>query len=109
LLVILIIYLNLFLTSLFFRLKIQMDEWYKAVRVLREESDNGALVKNFCHDIFFQLKHLKVKDKKKFLQRLGPEFEGWTISLEEKYPKELVREILNDDEFWTLTVKMARG
>ena len=86
-----------------------MDEWYKAVRILREESDDGALVKEFCNDIFYQLKHLKVKDKKKFLQRIGPDFEAWSMTLEEKYPPEMVREILNDDEFWKLTISVTRS
>ena len=86
-----------------------MEEWYKAVRLLREESDNGPLVKEFCYRIFQDLKRLKIKDKKKFVQRLGPEFENWSEYLEIDYPKILVREILNDDDFWKLTLKHSRG
>jgi hypothetical protein len=32
----------------------------------------------------------------------------WTESLEESFPKTLVREILNDDEFWKLTLDTAK-
>jgi hypothetical protein len=86
-----------------------MEEWYHQVRIMREESDNGPLVKEFCYYIFQDLKLLKVKDKKKFAQRVGPDYEGWTEMLEEKYPKPMVREILHDDDFWKLTLKQSRG
>jgi hypothetical protein len=86
-----------------------MEEWYSAVRVLREESDNGPLVKEFCYYIFHDLKQLKLKDKKKFAHRTGPDFEKWSEMLEEKFPKEMVKEILQDDDFWKLTLKQSRG
>ena len=86
-----------------------MEEWYTAVRNLRDESDNPALVKDFCYRIFQDLKRLKIKDKKKFAQRLGPDFENWREYLDLEYPKEMVKEILYDDDFWKLTLKTARG
>ena len=86
-----------------------MEEWYSAVRILREESDDPALVKDFCYRIYQDLKLIKVKDKKKFSQRLGPDFEGWTELLELDFPKPLVREILHDDDFWKLTLKVTKA
>jgi hypothetical protein len=86
-----------------------MEEWYSAMRILREESDNSSLVKDFCYRIFQDLKRIKVKDKKKFAQRLGPDFEGWTELLELDFPKPLVREILHDDDFWKLTLKVTKA
>jgi hypothetical protein len=86
-----------------------MEEWYSAVRTLQDESDDGALVKSVCARIFYSLNRLKIKDKKKFSQRLGPEFDGWAESVEDVFPKELVREIIQDDDFWKLTFKVARS
>ena len=86
-----------------------MDAWYSAVHALEDESDDGALVKSVCHRMFYSLNRLKIKDKKKFAQRLGPEFESWRETVEEVISKELVREIVAEDEFWALTFKVARG
>uniref|UniRef100_A0A6C0AHX0 Uncharacterized protein n=1 Tax=viral metagenome TaxID=1070528 RepID=A0A6C0AHX0_9ZZZZ len=86
-----------------------MEEWYSAVHRLEDESDDGALVKSVCHRIFYSLNRLKIKDKKKFGQRLGPEFESWRESVDEVFSKDLVHEIVGDDDFWKLTFKVARG
>lgn len=71
------------------------------------------MTQQFVETIFQQLiprnKLLKIKNKDKFSQRLGPEFDLWTESLEEKFPKALVRAILNDDEFWKLTIDTAKS
>ena len=40
---------------------------------------------------------------------MGTEFEQWTRLLEETYPKEMITEILNDDEFWLETLKLAQN
>lgn len=79
------------------------------MRILREESDNPPLVKDFCYRIFQDLKRMKIKDKKKFAQRLGSEFETWREYLEQDFPKPLVHDVLHDDEFWKLTLKAARA
>jgi hypothetical protein len=52
---------------------------------------------------------MKIKDKKKFYERLGPEFENWTLKLEEDYPSYIVVIVLNEDDFWKLTLKVSRG
>jgi len=86
-----------------------MEEWYSAVRILREESDNPGLVKDFCYRIFQDLKRLKIKDKKKFSQRLGTDFDNWREYLETDFPKDVVKEVLFDDDFWKLTLKITRA
>jgi hypothetical protein len=66
-------------------------------------------VKDFCYRIFQDLKRLKIKDRKKFVQHLGADYEKWTELLEMDYPKPMIQEILNDDEFWKLTLKVAKA
>lgn len=86
-----------------------MEEWYSSVRNWMDMFEERLDVKTFCDRIFQDLHFMKIKDKGKFKQRMGPEFELWTKSLEEDYPSELVVELLNDDPFWLLTLKVARG
>ena len=89
-----------------------MEEWNKKVRELKDESENPYMTQQFVENIFQQLvprnKLLKIKKKDKFSQRLGPEFDLWAETLEEKFPKALVRAILNDDEFWKLTLEVSK-
>jgi hypothetical protein len=86
-----------------------MEEWYTAVRNWMDQFEERQQVKSFCDKIFQDLHFMKIKDKKKFKQRLGPEFELWTSKLEEDYPKTLCTEMLNDDVFWELTLQVAQG
>jgi hypothetical protein len=86
-----------------------MEEWYSGVRKWMDQFEERQEVKSFCDRIFQDLHFMKIKDKGKFKQRMGPEFELWAKGLEEDYPPELVVEILNDDPFWLLTLKVARG
>ena len=86
-----------------------MEEWYSAVRNWMDQFEERQQVKSFCDRIFQELHFLKIKDKAKFKQRVGLEFDVWSSKLEENYPKELCIEILNDDPFWELTLKLARG
>ena len=86
-----------------------MEEWYSMVRTMMDESENAYLTKMFTYDVFQQLKRAKVKDKGKFKNRMGPEFESWVASLLEEYPKPLVETILNDDEFWVSTLSLTLG
>ena len=82
-----------------------MEEWYSKVRKLKDESADDYKTEELCHRIFQDMKRLKFKDKSKFKQRLGPEFGAWTMSLHAAFSVETVYAIVNDDEFWLLTVK----
>ena len=86
-----------------------MEKWYIAVRSFMNESENARLTEKFCDRVFQDITRIKLKDKNKFKQRVGPEFDAWTHSLSEDYPVAMSKEILNDDEFWLLTLKLARG
>ena len=81
-----------------------MEEWYSAVRNWMDQFEERQEVKSFCDHIFQELHFMKIKDKGKFKNRMGPEFEAWTKTLETKYPEDLVREIINDDKFWLHTL-----
>jgi hypothetical protein len=82
-----------------------MEEWYSKVRKLKDESADHHKTEQVCHRVFHDLKRLKIKDKAKFKQRLGPEFGAWTMSLYNYFSSEMVAAVLNDDEFWTLTIE----
>ena len=86
-----------------------MEEWNKAVRILKDESDTPNKTAEFADRIFQDLRRMRIKDKGKFKQRMGPEFENWAQNLEEDYPKYIVADVLNDDDFWMLTLKVARN
>jgi hypothetical protein len=86
-----------------------MEEWNKAVRILKDESMEPNKTAQLCERVFQDLKRMKIKDKKKFYERLGPEFENWTLKLEEDYPSYIVVNVLNEDDFWKLTLKVSRG
>jgi len=90
-----------------------MEEWNKKLREIKDESENSYMTQQFAETIFQQLiprnKLLKIKNRDKFNQRLGPEFDLWAENLEEKFLKPHVRARLNDDEFWKLTIETAKG
>jgi hypothetical protein len=86
-----------------------MEEWNKAVRILKDESMEPNKTAQLCERIFQDLRRMKIKDKKKFYERLGPEFENFTLKLEEDYPSYIVVNVLNEDDFWKLTLKVSRG
>ena len=56
-----------------------MEEWNKAVRILKDESMEPNKTAQLCERIFQDLRRMKIKDKKKFYERLGPEFENFTL------------------------------
>ena len=85
-----------------------MEEWYSKVRKLKDESVEDYKTEQVCHRVFQDLKRLKVKDKGKFRQRMGPEFGAWAMSLQDSHPPEMVAAILNDDEFWKLTLAQTK-
>jgi hypothetical protein len=61
------------------------------------------------HRIFHDLSRMRIKEKVKFREHMGPEYEQWVEELVQTYNSEFVGEILQDDEFWTLTLKLTRA
>jgi hypothetical protein len=86
-----------------------MEEWYKKVRLLKDESETPYETEKVCHKLFYDLKRSKIREKGKFKNRMGPEFENWTASLGERFAPELLNAIISDDEFWELTLKLTLG
>ena len=77
--------------------------------MLKDGSTRPNKTAEICDRIYQDLHRMKIKDKGKFKQRMGPEFENWILRLEEDYDSYLVGFIVNDDDFWLLTLKVARG
>jgi len=86
-----------------------MEAWYTKVHELKDESESSYITQQITHRIFYDLKRMKVKDKGKFRQRIGPEFDGWVSNLSEVFPSSAVSEIIADDEFWNLTLQLTVG
>ncbi len=86
-----------------------MDEWYKKVRLLKDESETPYETEKVTHKLFYDLKRGKIREKGKFKNRMGPEFESWIASLNDRFAPELVNAIISDDEFWEATLKLTLG
>lgn len=86
-----------------------MEKWYAIVRKLQDESENKYLTRKFCEDVFHDLTNARIREKQKFKNRMGPEFEQWAASLVERYSQDMVTELLNDDEFWIETLQITQG
>jgi hypothetical protein len=84
-----------------------METWYAIVGNLRDDSEDPYKTQQLTHQIFRELRKAKIKDKGKFKNRMGPEFENWAQYLSEQYSPELVGEILQDDEFWIETLRVT--
>ena len=84
------------------------QKWYEMVGNFKDDSENPYMTQQFIFRVFRELKRCKLKEKVKFKNRMGPEFEQWTRLLEETYPKEMITEILNDDEFWLETLRLTQ-
>ena len=85
-----------------------MEEWNSIVRNLREASSNPKETQVISFFIFQDLKRLKLKEKKKFVERTGSEFISWTAFMETRFDVNLVKDVINDDTFWEMTTKLAK-
>ena len=83
-----------------------MEKWYDIVRKLQDESENKYLTRVFCEEVFHDLYNGKIKEKQKFKNRMGPEYESFVASLE--YPPELIDLVLGNDEFFLLTLELQQ-
>jgi len=85
-----------------------MEEWNSVVRNLRETSTNPKETQIIAFFVFQDLKRLKIKEKRKFVERTGSEFISWTAFLETRFDVNLVKDVINDDTFWEMTTKIAK-
>ena len=86
-----------------------MEKWYDIIRKLQDDSENKYLTRHFAEHVYHVLKNAHIREKQKFKNRMGPEFEQWVSTLIEEYPEELVQAVLSDDEFWTETMLVTQG
>ena len=85
-----------------------MEEWYRIVQTLKDESMDPYITGKFVEHVFLQLKNTKIKEKQKFKNRMGPEFEEWVESLHTSYSDVLITNILSNDDFWLETLKRTQ-
>jgi hypothetical protein len=83
-----------------------MEQWNQLIRQFKDETDKPYLAEQLAHKIFTELSLLKIKQKDKFKQRMGPEYESFVASLD--YPPELIQLVLGNDEFFLLTLELQQ-
>lgn len=88
-----------------------MEQWYTLVRSLKnyEDSETSYKIERLAHKMFHDLGRVRIRDKGKFKNRMGPEFENWVASLARDYDSDLINELIGDDEFWETTLKLTLG
>ena len=86
-----------------------MEKWYTIVRKLQDESEDKYVTRKFAERVFHELHNARIREKQKFKNRMGPEFEHWTASLVQDFGNDMVSEILNDDDFWVETLLVTQG
>lgn len=86
-----------------------MEEWYSKVRQLKDESEDRALTRQICESIYHYLKRTKIKEKTKFKERMGPEFDKFIGTFADKYPESTFYNIISNDDFWDYTLKLMIG
>ena len=88
-----------------------MEEWYSIVRQLQDKSKTPRLLDDTAKNILTTLSLRKIKDRVKFASRMGPEFEEFMKQLSESpladpRTSDVVKELLWDDLFFELTLKL---
>jgi hypothetical protein len=77
-----------------------MEKWNSIVR--KRDGEDPRLAESF----FRLVSRMRIKDKGKFMQRMGPEFEYLVAKLSETYDPEDVKDLISDDEFFTVTMEL---
>jgi hypothetical protein len=83
-----------------------MEEWNVLVRTMEADQENPKQFQEMAKAIFQALCTRKIKDMRKFEQRLGPDYEKLIEDI--KFPEESVRDLLKNDEFFELTLKLRK-
>ena len=77
---------------------------------MKTESENPFNTQQFTNKVYHDLSKMRIKDKGKFKQRMGPEFENWIAGLVSNgIGSDLINAVVGDDEFWNLTLKLTLG
>ena len=78
-----------------------MEDWNILVRNLGDEYEKSKEFHDCAKAIFSRLCSKKIKDQKKFEQRIGPEYEQFVEDL--KCP-----DLIQNDEFFELTLTLSK-
>jgi hypothetical protein len=76
-----------------------MEQWNSLVRKLIASP-------RLAEAVFRILSRMRIKEKGKFMQRMGPEYDYLVSELSEQFDPSDVQYILRNDEFFTLTVEL---
>jgi hypothetical protein len=79
-----------------------MEDWNTLVRNLGDEQENRKLFIECARTVYRKLIKRRIKDLQKFRQRLGQEYEQFVEEL--RFPENMVKDLLNNDEFFELTM-----
>jgi len=83
-----------------------MEEWNVLVRTLEADQENPKQFQNLAKAIFHTMCTRKIKDMRKFEQRVGPEYEKLVEDI--PFPEESVRDLLQHDDFFEMTIKLRK-
>jgi len=83
-----------------------MEEWNVLVRTMEADQENPKQFQEMAKSIFQAMVTRKIKDMRKFEQRLGPDYDKLIEDI--KFPEESVRELLKNDDFFELTLKLRK-
>ena len=81
-----------------------MEEWKIQLYKLMDESDQPKELDKLAQKLFNYLSVNKIKDLKKFKERMGPEYE----KLVEHMNSGLSQDLIRDDDFFNLTIELTR-
>jgi hypothetical protein len=89
-----------------------MEDWYSLVRQMKDYSDEPNEVEDVTHYFFQILTYRRIRDMRKFEQRLGAEYESILNDLYDLFSENIVNDVILDDEFFDSTLsltQMVRG
>jgi len=84
-----------------------MEEWNVLVRTMETDQENPKQFQEMAKAIFHAVCTRKIKDMRKFEQRVGPEYEKFVEDI--PFPEDSVRELLKEDSFFELTLKLRKN
>jgi len=91
---------------------IRQEEWASVVRDLKETESvfgqDAYTTERLAQDILRFSRYVRIRQYNLFTQRRGEDFETMVASLEERgFELGAIRRVLENDEFWKLTLELA--
>lgn len=84
-----------------------MEKWNVLVRTLEADQENPKQFQEMAKAIFQALCTRKIKDMRKFEQRIGSDYDKLLEDI--SFPEESVRDLLQNDKFFELTLKLRKN